>query len=120
MDPSTPPAHNLYCYDCGAKLNINEIWEFRPEHDLYDTERENCRRLDEDDSIFVPLCDACYLTEDEEAEEDDEEEESESSYIFYCEGCGEEIDWNITKEEFEQENEPHLCTRCEATDDDYQ
>jgi hypothetical protein len=121
MDPSTPPvSQHLYCYDCGEKLTSREVCDFRPNHDLYDSCRENSRRLDENDSIFVPLCDICYYDNDtdEEEEEEDGESEEENSYTCYCQGCGEEIDWNITTEEFEQENEPHLCTRCEAAEDD--
>lgn len=114
MDPSTPPVQvDIYCYDCGTKLNLDEVSEFRPSHDIYDSERENCRRLDDENSIFVPLCDTCYLEELEE----ENDHNSESSYECYCQGCGGEIDWDITKEEFEQENELHLCSRCEEAED---
>lgn len=119
MDPSTPPAaQDLYCYDCGSKLTATEAWEFRPNHDPHDTERENCRRLmDDDESIFVPLCDKCYLYEEEEEDSGNTEQQSDSSYSCYCQGCGEEIDWDITKEEFENDTELHLCTRCQAEED---
>ena len=116
MDPSTPPVQqHLYCYDCGEKLTTNEVCEFRPNHDLYDEDRGNCRRLDENDSIFVPLCDICYFAEEEEEAEHDEEE---SDYTCYCQGCGEEIDWNISKEEFERDDELHLCSRCELAEEE--
>ena len=117
MDPTTPPvSQHLYCYDCGEKLTSREVLEFRPNHDLYDENRENCRRLDENDSIFVPLCDICYFAEEEDEDEEDEEEDSD--YTCYCQGCGEEIDWNISKEEFENDDELHLCSRCEVAEEE--
>ena len=116
MDPTTPPvSQHLYCYDCGEKLTSREVLEFRPNHDLYDENRENCRRLDEADSIFVPLCDICYFAEEED---EVEEEEEDSEYTCYCQGCGEEIDWNISKEEFENDNELHLCSQCELAEEE--
>ena len=116
MDPSTPPIRQpLYCYDCGEKLTSEEAEEFRVTDDLPEDERENCRRLD-DDNIFVPLCNSCYFAEDEE--ENSEASETASSYTCYCQGCGEEIDWDISKEEFENDNELHLCSRCELAEEE--
>lgn len=121
MEPSTPPVTQteVYCHDCGKKLNTQETWEFRPDHDPYDDDRANCRRLnDDDDSIFVPLCDICYEWEEPEETQSQEDDNETSSYTCYCQGCGEEIDWGITKEEYEQDDELHLCSRCETAEEE--
>lgn len=117
MEPSTPPVkRELYCYDCGLLLTSDETEEFRPNHEITDDDRANCRRLDpnDDTSIFVPLCDHCYDGSENGSilSDDVTDTESDSTTTFYCMGCGEEIDWGITQEEFE-EDELHLCTRCE-------
>lgn len=116
MEPTTPPrSHEYVCYDCSKRLTDDEVNGFRsPEEN-----RTNGRFLDEDDSdVCVPLCDVCYeLEQDESPFEDDDDDYDDDSTAssdcsFYCMGCGEEIDWCISKEEFE-EDELHLCTRCE-------
>lgn len=122
MEPSTPPVkRELYCYDCGFRLGEAEIDEFRPTHEITDDDRGNCRRLEpaDDTSIFVPLCDHCYQenTEGSVLPDDEDDTSSDSSITFYCMGCGEEIDWGITREEFE-DDELHLCSHCEQEEQD--
>lgn len=122
MDPSTPPVScDLYCTDCNTKLTPQEVYEFRPNHDLMDEERENCRRMyeDSDEGVFVPLCDICYWGNDEEEDDEDDNSipSSGSSHSCYCAGCGNEIDWDITEEEYEDENGNVLCIQCMQEDE---
>jgi DNA-directed RNA polymerase subunit RPC12/RpoP len=119
MEPGIAHSVDYFCYDCGKRLLDSEVNRFIRSDAL----RGNCRSLDEDElSTYVPLCNVCYELEQDEHEDEDGDEsssvssetsEESSECSFFCMGCGKEIDWSITKEEF-QEDELHLCTVCEV------
>ena len=88
-----------------------------------DEDRENCRRMydETDEGVFVPLCDHCYWGEEDDDnsydDNDDNNSSDGSSHTCYCAGCGNEIDWDITEKEYEQENGNVLCNECSREED---
>ena len=104
----------MSCHLCHVELEFNEIAGYNPNLSPYSEDRTNFCWGDEEQTITVPICDACYWAEgssdDEEAEDDEEEELPVYSFCRDCSNPIEQI--SISGLDDEEINEAMYSSQC--------